>query len=187
MTHSNREYNLKNPRHCGPLRMRWTHQLLLVGMANIASPCLAIAGDLPGRRALADCLRNFGDGIGCQIPRRGDYAFDCAFNDRPIPCSGYRNGIIRWADGTTTKIWFLRYATNEDKARMSTKKIVQLAPYDRAALYTDSRRGIWIQILIPNGNTQWINEATRNKIFIPLRATCQPPLRGQIGYCSPPR
>ena len=96
--------------------------------------------------------------------------------------AGLNGSTIRWPDGVVTRIWFLREATDDNRKRLRRLGLDD----DVRALYTGRNRGTWWQQLFPNGNSTWLNEVTRNEIFVPLRATCQPPLQGEVGYCRPP-
>lgn len=150
-------------------------------------PGIIEAADSTGKRTLRDCLRNYGDGMGCQIPRPGPYPYDCAYNGKGMPCSGYNDGrTIRWKDGIVTKLWFSRIATPKEKKTWLRAGLMRIAPSDSVRLYTDVRGGVWLLDEIPNGNLRWINQETRNEIFVPIRPTCHPPLMGQVGYCSLP-
>lgn len=80
-----------------------------------------------------------------------------------------------------TNIWFVRTATEVDNRRLKDKGLSHASSLD-----TDKRGGKWWLNSFPNGNQLWINEVTGNSIFVPLRAACQPPLKGNVGYCTLP-
>lgn len=102
-----------------------------------------------------------------QIPR--DAWKDCAFNDRPIGCrdeitaEGFR---LLWRDGL----------------RM-TYTLQPQPPGSPDALYRDRLGGLWRQTLFPQGNRLLTHSGNGNRIFIPLRFPCRPPLQGEVGYC----
>ena len=158
---------------------------LMSSLKVVAVTLLLACGTVPApaqSQTLQQCLRSFGDGSNCQIPRSGPYAYDCSYNQQPIACTGLKGSTIRWADGVVTKIWFVREATDADRRRLRAKGLDDGV----RALYSDPKRGSWWQQLFPNGNSTWVNEVTRNEIFVPLRPTCQPPLSGDVGFCRPP-
>lgn len=149
----------------------------------LAAALLLASGTLPAvaqPTRLQGCLQRF-DANACQLPRSGVYAYDCAYNQKPLACAGLNGSTIRWADGVVTRLRFVREATAADRKRLRSLGLDDSA----RALYTDGSRGSWWQQLFPNGNSTWVNEVTRNEIFVPLRATCQPPLVGEVGYCRP--
>jgi hypothetical protein len=47
----------------------------------------------------------------------------------------------------------------------------------------DRYGGLWRQELLIQGNTLLTNLGTGNRILIPLRFPCKPPLKGEVGYC----
>ncbi|MEI6829989.1 MAG: hypothetical protein WCK64_09125 [Synechococcaceae cyanobacterium ELA445] len=151
----------------------------------LAAALLLASGTLPAAAQqptpLQQCLRRF-DANACQLPRSGAFAYDCAYNEKPLACGGLNGSTIRWADGVVTRLRFVREATDSDRKRL---RRLGLDDGPRA-LYTDRNRGSWWQQLFPNGNSTWVNEVTRNQIFVPLRPACQPPLEGDVGYCRPP-
>ncbi len=150
----------------------------------LAAALLLASGTMPAvaqPTRLQQCLRRF-DANACQLPRSGAYAYDCAYNQKPLACAGLNGSSIRWADGVVTRLRFVREATESDRKRLRNLGLDDSG----RALYTDGNRGSWWQRLFPNGNSSWVNEVTRHEIFVPLRATCQPPLVGEVGYCRPP-
>jgi hypothetical protein len=94
---------------------------------------------------------------------------DCAYNDRPIGCVDRQldDGVhILWKDG-------LRMTYREQPARRPGGPI-----YLR-----DSLGGLWRREVLAQGNTVLTNLRTGNRIFVPLRFPCRPPLKGEVGYC----
>lgn len=102
-----------------------------------------------------------------QIPRDGWK--DCAFNDRTIGCrdeispGGFR---LLWRDGP----------------RM-TYTLLPKPPGATEAVYRDRLGGLWRQELLPQGNRVLTHSRNGNRIVIPLRFPCRPPLQGEVGYC----
>ena len=47
----------------------------------------------------------------------------------------------------------------------------------------DRYGGLWRRELLIQGNTLLTNLGTGNRILIPLRFPCKPPLKGEVGYC----
>lgn len=47
----------------------------------------------------------------------------------------------------------------------------------------DRHGGLWRRELLPQGNTVLTNLASGNRILLPLRYPCKPPLKGEVGYC----
>lgn len=152
---------------------------LLLGVLLMVSGTLPAAAHPTTR--LQQCLRRF-EANACQLPRSGAYAYDCAYNQKPLACGGLSGSTIRWSDGVVTRLRFVREATDGDRQRLRRLGLDDTA----RALYTDGNRGSWWQQLFANGNSTWVNEVTRKEIFVPLRPTCQPPLVGDVGYCRPP-
>ena len=50
-------------------------------------------------------------------------------------------------------------------------------------LLRDRLGGLWRRELFVQGNITLTNEANGNRIFVPLRFPCKPPLKGEVGYC----
>ena len=50
-------------------------------------------------------------------------------------------------------------------------------------LLRDRLGGLWRRELFVQGNITLTNEANGNRIFVPLRFPCKPPLKGGVGYC----
>lgn len=102
-----------------------------------------------------------------QIPRDGWK--DCAFNDKPLACVDAQipGGLkIRWKDGQG-----MTYQRLSGKDASGTD------------LLRDRLGGIWRRELYVQGNITLTNTANGNRIFVPLRFPCKPPLQGEVGYC----
>lgn len=102
-----------------------------------------------------------------QIPRDGWK--DCAFNDKPLACVDAQipGGLkIRWKDGQG-----MTYQQLSGKDASGTD------------LLRDRLGGIWRRELYVQGNITLTNTANGNRIFVPLRFPCKPPLQGEVGYC----
>lgn len=50
-------------------------------------------------------------------------------------------------------------------------------------VWRDADGGLWRRELMLQGNTLLTNLSTGNRIPIPLRFPCKPPLKGEVGYC----
>ena len=48
----------------------------------------------------------------------------------------------------------------------------------------DRLGGFWRREVMIQGNVTLTNLGNGNRIMIPLRLTCRPPLKGFVGYCS---
>lgn len=102
-----------------------------------------------------------------QIPR--DAWKDCAYNGETIGCidaqlaDGFR---VVWKDG-------LRMTYTRLPRRNSTEP----------QRYRDRLGGVWSEEIFPQGNKELTNVSTGNRIFIPLRFPCRPPLKGEVGFC----
>jgi hypothetical protein len=57
------------------------------------------------------------------------------------------------------------------------------ATSDGPSYWSDRYGGLWRRELMIQGNTQLTNLATGNRIVVPLRFPCKPPLKGEVGYC----
>jgi hypothetical protein len=89
---------------------------------------------------------------------------DCEFNLQVIGCrdqqlANYGLRII-WKDGL----------------RMDYKLVGD-------DLLRDTLGGLWRRQVLVQGNLLLKNTKNTNRILIPLRYTCKPPLKGQVGYC----
>lgn len=102
-----------------------------------------------------------------QIPR--DAWKDCAYNGETIGCidaqlaEGFR---VAWKDGL----------------RMTYTRLTRRNPTEPQH-YRDRLGGIWSEEIFQQGNKELTNVSTGNRIFIPLRFPCKPPLKGEVGYC----
>jgi hypothetical protein len=102
-----------------------------------------------------------------QIPR--DEWKDCFYNDELIRCRDEQSADqlrIFWIDGVRS---FLRRR-----------------PPARPGLpshWGDRHGGLWRRELLPQGNSLLTNLGTGNRILVPLRYPCRPPLKGEVGYC----
>jgi hypothetical protein len=104
-----------------------------------------------------------------QIPRDGWK--DCAYNDKPLACVDEQipDGVkIRWKDGLSMTY---REVSGKGKDANGTD------------LLRDRLGGLWRRELYVQGNITLTNEANGNRIFVPLRFPCKPPLKGEVGYC----
>ena len=132
---------------------------------------------LPARLHLAEALPI------PQIPR--DNWKDCSFNDRLIGCQDRElaDGVrIDWRDGRS----------------MTYRLIREGFPL---SLLRDRYGGLWQRIILVQGNAVYTNvlpgkpdpgkpalgkSAQSNRIVVPLRLPCKPPLVGEVGYCQRP-
>lgn len=102
-----------------------------------------------------------------QIPR--DAWKDCAFNGETMGCrdeqlpDGFR---VVWKDGLRMTYTRLPQATSNELQR-----------------YRDRLGGVWSEEIYPQGNKELTNPRNGNRIFIPLRYPCRPPLKGEVGFC----
>jgi hypothetical protein len=118
------------------------------------------------RRCRREVLKPWAQAIPPQIPRDGWK--DCAFNDRVLPCRDRQTptGLeIVWKDGQ----------------RMTYRKLPG-PEASGAELLRDRLGGIWRRELFVQGNITLTNEANGNRILVPLRSPCRPPLKGEVGY-----
>jgi hypothetical protein len=153
-------------------------QLISLFAANICLIILTGSAADAQQRTMQNCLINYGNGIGCQIQKAGNFPFDCGYNNRTIACSGLRDNKIKWSDGVTTI--FVEYRKlDAQEARALQKRHGKIF----RNVYIDSLNGKWHQEVTGNGNSTLINLWNGNEIYLPLRARCQPPLVGEVGYC----
>lgn len=102
-----------------------------------------------------------------QIPR--DAWKDCLYNRQVIRCRDEQTADllqITWVDGIRTRL--------------------ERRPPAREGLpsyWGDRYGGLWRRELLVQGNTLLTNLGTGNRILIPLRHPCKPPLKGEVGYC----
>ena len=104
-----------------------------------------------------------------QIPRDGWK--DCAYNDKPLACVDVQipGGLkISWKDGQS-----MTYRAVSGKGKDASS----------SDLLRDRLGGLWRRELFVQGNITLTNEANGNRIFVPLRFPCKPPLKGEVGYC----
>ena len=94
---------------------------------------------------------------------------DCLYNKEVIRCRDEQtaDGLrIIWVDGVRTRL--------------------ERRPPARPGLpsyWGDRYGGLWRRELLIQGNTLLTNLGTGNRILIPLRYPCKPPLKGEVGYC----
>lgn len=101
-----------------------------------------------------------------QIPR--DQWKDCFYNKTMIRCQDQQQADwlrIVWIDGVRSS--FVRKPPSKG-----------LGSY-----WGDRYGGRWRRDLLPQGNTLLTHQANGNRILVPLRFPCQPPLKGEVGYC----
>jgi len=102
-----------------------------------------------------------------QSPRDGWK--DCLYNDAVIRCRDEQTAdVLRilWVDGVRSRF--------------------ERRPPARPGLpsyWGDRYGGLWRRELLVQGNTVLTNLGTGNRIMIPLRYPCKPPLKGEVGYC----
>jgi hypothetical protein len=102
-----------------------------------------------------------------QIPR--DNWKDCQYNNAVIRCRDEQSADelrIIWVDGVRSR--FVRRPP---------------AQPGLPSYWGDRYGGLWRRELMPQGNTLLTNLGTGNRILIPLRLPCHPPLKGEVGYC----
>lgn len=96
---------------------------------------------------------------------------DCAYNDVTIGCRDEQlpGGLrILWKDGP----------------RMTYRERPPVHPGAPVDL-EDRYGGLWRREVLVQGNTLLINRRNGNRILVPLRFVCRPPLRGEVGTCRP--
>jgi hypothetical protein len=94
---------------------------------------------------------------------------DCAYNGETIGCRDEQldDGLrILWKDGL----------------RMTYRARPAQRPGEPVHL-VDRYGGLWRRELLVQGNTLLTNLRSGNRILVPLRLVCRPPLRGEVGYC----
>ncbi|MEB3266744.1 MAG: hypothetical protein VKN13_09045 [Cyanobacteriota bacterium] len=102
-----------------------------------------------------------------QIPR--DDWKDCTYNDRLIRCRDIQSDgqiLILWVDGIRSSF------------RLRAPSRPDLPNY-----WVDRYGGLWRRQLFPQGNILLTNLGSGNRILVPLRFPCKPPLKGEVGYC----
>lgn len=95
---------------------------------------------------------------------------DCAFNNTIIPCKD-----TPFANGEKLIVW-------KDGLRMRYRRQPEIRSGDPSYLI-DELGGVWRLEVLQQGNTIMTNLSNNNKILVPLRLTCKPPLVGEVGYC----
>ena len=96
---------------------------------------------------------------------------ECAYNGETIGCRDEQltDGLrIIWKDGL----------------RMSYRERPPRRPGEPVYL-EDRYGGLRRRELLVQGNTVLTNLRTGNRILVPLRLVCRPPLKGEVGYCRP--
>jgi hypothetical protein len=63
-------------------------------------------------------------------------------------------------------------------------KIAKQPEAGNEAILKDRLGGLWRRELLVQGNVILTHLGNGNRIMIPLRLTCRPPLKGYLGYCS---
>jgi hypothetical protein len=137
--------------------------------SRFAIPCLAIAlGLLASTPAAAQVPAGPAkEQLAPQVARDGWK--DCAYNDRPIGCVDRQldDGVhILWKDG-------LRMTYREQPPRRAGEP----------TYLRDRLGGLWRREVLAQGNIVLTNLRNGNRIFVPLRFPCRPPLKGEVGYC----
>ncbi|MFN7900025.1 MAG: hypothetical protein ACK5N0_10240 [Synechococcaceae cyanobacterium] len=102
-----------------------------------------------------------------QLPRDGWK--DCAFNGKVMGCTDTQleNGLrIIWKDG-------ISMTYRERPPRQAGDPIY----------LSDRLGGLWRREVLAQGNLILTNLGNGNRIFVPLRFACKPPLKGEVGYC----
>lgn len=102
-----------------------------------------------------------------QIPR--DQWKDCEYNQQMIGCIDHQlddGWLIIWKDGL----------------RMTYKRL-KSSSSEGDDLLQDTLGGIWRRQVLIQGNIVLTNINNGNRIYVPLRLTCRPPLKGKVGYC----
>lgn len=95
---------------------------------------------------------------------------DCEFNLQVIGCidtHGSDSLRILWKDGLK-----MDYQTTRGKQAGAD------------VILKDRLGGLWRREVMIQGNVILTNLDNGNRIMIPLRLTCRPPLKGYVGYCS---
>jgi hypothetical protein len=95
---------------------------------------------------------------------------DCEFNLQVIGCidkHGPYGLRILWKDGLK-----MDYQTTQNEQEGSD------------VILKDRLGGLWRREVMIQGNVTLTHLGNGNRIMIPLRLTCRPPLKGYVGYCS---
>lgn len=96
---------------------------------------------------------------------------DCQYNRLLIRCRDQQE------DDQLRIVWI-------DGVRSSFQRL----PPKRSGLpayWGDRYGGLWRRELLPQGNTLLTHLGNGNRILVPLRFPCRPPLKGEVGYCRP--
>lgn len=128
-----------------------------IGSAATAQP--SAKPDAPSREATT---------TPAQIAR--DQWKDCQFNLQVIGCidEHFSDGLrLIWKDGL----------------RMDYR-MVKTPQADERVVLKDRLGGLWRREVLVQGNVILTHLGNGNRIMIPLRLTCRPPLKGYVGYCS---
>jgi hypothetical protein len=96
---------------------------------------------------------------------------DCAYNDVTIGCRDEQ------LPGGLRILW-------KDAPRMTYRER-PAAHAGAPADLEDRYGGLWRREVLVQGNTLLINRRNGNRILVPLRFVCRPPLRGEVGTCRP--
>ena len=121
-----------------------------------------MAGSLPSSAEPAPPTR-----AAPQLPR--DKWKDCGYNYQNIGCVDEQlpDGLrIVWKDGLqmTYRFW-------------------PSAESNQSQVLRDRLGGLWQREILPQGNMVLTNVTNGNRIFVPLRYPCKPPLKGEVGFC----
>ncbi|MFN7872182.1 MAG: hypothetical protein ACK5QQ_08310 [Cyanobacteriota bacterium] len=151
---------MKQTPRSGRQNPRGTGYLLLAaaGAAWVLSP-VGLAAPNPGK--------SITPAAPAQVARDGWK--DCSFNGVTIGCIDNQlpDGLsLLWKDGLKM-----------------TYRQLQPAQAGKPVELRDLLGGVWRRQVLSQGNTVLTNEANGARIFVPLRFTCKPPLRGEVGYC----
>jgi hypothetical protein len=95
---------------------------------------------------------------------------DCQFNLQVIGCMDehFTDGLrLIWKDGLRMEY-----------------HMVKTPQRDESVLMKDRLGGLWRREVLVQGNVILTHLGNGNRIMIPLRLTCRPPLKGYVGYCS---
>lgn len=95
---------------------------------------------------------------------------DCQFNLQVIGCMDehFPDGLrLIWKDGLRMEY-----------------RIVKTPQAEESVVLKDRLGGLWRREVLLQGNVILTHLGNGNRIMIPLRLTCRPPLKGSVGYCS---
>lgn len=95
---------------------------------------------------------------------------DCEFNLQVIGCIDEHrpDGLrILWKDGLK-----MDYQTTQKEQE------------GKDVILKDRLGGLWRREVMIQGNITLTHVGNGNRIMIPLRLTCRPPLKGYVGYCT---